>query len=187
MLRRLILAALACGLAAQAHAQSPLLKLPVFTQLRSQATESVDISIGSLPLRIAGWAVGHDDDPESVATQALLKGLHGLYIRHYEFATDFAYPQAEVDAVRTQLTGAGWSQLAQVHDQNKNENVDVYLAVDKERITGVAIVASEPREFTIVNAVGTLDLDKVATLRRHLDFNHDHDAAANTRGRLPLL
>ena len=187
MLRRLILATLACGLAAQAHAQTPLLQLPAFTQLRSQATESVDISIGSLPLRIAGWAIGHDDDPDSAATQALLKGLHGLYIRHYEFATDFAYPQAEIDAVRAQLAGTGWSRLAQVHDQKKSENVDIYVAVDKDRITGVAIVASEPREFTIVNAVGTLDMDKVATLRRHLDFDHDHDAAANTRARLPLL
>jgi hypothetical protein len=190
MLRRLLLTTLAClGLAAQAHAQTPpLLKLPAFTQLRSHATESVDISIGSLPLKIAGWMVGHDaGDPDSADTRALLQGLKGLYIRHYEFAADFAYPQSDIEAVRAQLSGAGWSQLLQVRDQKQNENVDIYLALDKNHITGVAIVASEPREFTIVNAVGALDMDKVDALRRHLDFHHDHDTAANDRTRLWLL
>jgi len=189
MSRRVILVALACcGLAAQAHAQTPLLKLPAFANLRSQATESVDISIGSLPLKIAGWLAGHDsDDPDSADTKALLKGLHGLYIRHYEFASDFVYSPADIDAVRSQLAGAGWSQLARVRDQKKNENVDIYLALDKDRITGLAIIASEPREFTIVNAVGSLDMHKVDALRRQFESHHDHDAVASNRGRLPLL
>lgn len=180
MLRRLILALWACcGPLALAHAQTPSLKLPVFTQLRSHATESVDISLGSLPLRLVGWFAGHAaDDPESADAAALLKGLHALNIQHYEFASDYAYPQADVDAVRTQLAGAGWRQLVQVHNPGKNEHVDIYVALDKDRITGLAIVASEPREFTIVNAVGSLDLAQVEKLRRHFDFHHDAASTA---------
>jgi hypothetical protein len=51
--------------------------------------------------------------------------------------------------------------------------------MEKERITGLAIVASEPREFTIVNAVGSLDLAQVDKLRRHFgEFHHDATASA---------
>ena len=180
MLRRLLLAlCVCCGPLALAHAQTPLLKLPAFTQLRSHATESVDISLGSLPLKLAGWFAGHAaNDPDSADAAALLKGLHALNVRHYEFASDYAYPQADVDAVRAQLAGAGWNQLVQVHNPGKSENVDIYVAIDKDRITGLAIVASEPREFTIVNAVGSLDLSQVEKLRQHFDFHHDAASTA---------
>ena len=182
MPRRLILALLAClGPVALAHAQTPLLKLPAFAQLRSHATESVDISLGPLPLKIAGWFTSHaDNDPDSAEVAALLKGLHALHVRHYEFASDFAYPQADIDAVRAQLAGAGWRQLVQVRNPSKSENVDIYLTIDKDRITGLAIVASEPREFTIVNAVGSLDLAQVDKLRQHFDFHHDAASTATT-------
>jgi Domain of unknown function (DUF4252) len=180
MHRRLILSLLAClGPAALVQAQTPELKLPAFTQLRSHATESVDISLGSLPLKIMGWMAGrYDAGPDAADTTAVLKGLHALHVRHYEFASDFAYPQADIDAVRAQLAGAGWSQLVQVRDQKKNENVDIYVAMDKERITGLAIVASEPREFTIVNAVGSLDLAQIDKLRQHFEYHHDATASA---------
>jgi len=175
MLRRLILALCAClGAVALARAQSPELKLPAFSDLKSHATETVDISLGALPLKIAGWIGGHDSgDADSADLGALLKGLHSLHVRHYEFASDFAYPQTEIDAVRAQLAAAGWSQLVQVRDQRKEENVDIYLAVDKDRITGVAIVASEPREFTIVHAVGSIDPAQIDKLRSHFGFHHD--------------
>ena len=179
MLRRLMFALCAClGAATLAHAQSPELKLPAFAELKSHATETVDISLGALPLKIAGWIAGQDSgDAESADVGALLRGLHTLHVRHYEFASDFAYPQAELDAVRAQLAGAGWSQLVQVRDHKNDQNVDIYLAVDKERITGVAIVASEPREFTIVHAAGSLDLAQVERLRRHFGFHHDATAS----------
>jgi Domain of unknown function (DUF4252) len=180
MLRRLILALFACGWpVVLVHAQTPLLKLPAFTQLRSHATESVDISLDSLPLKLAGWLADHaGNDPDGANAAALFKGLHALNVRHYEFASDYAYPQADIDAVRSQLAGAGWSRLVRVHNPSKSEDVEIYLAIDKDRITGLAIVASEPREFTIVNAVGSLDLAQVEKLRRHYDFHHDAASTA---------
>jgi Domain of unknown function (DUF4252) len=180
MLRRLTLLLACFAPFAVAHAQAPLLNLPAFTQLSSQATESVDISLDSLPLQLAGWLAGHaDSDPASADAAALLKSLHALHVRHYEFASDFVYSQADIAAVRSQLAGAGWSQLVQVRNPSKREDVDIYLAVDKDkdRITGLAIVASEPREFTIVNAVGSLDPSQVDKLRQHFDLRHDAASA----------
>ena len=48
----------------------------------------------------------------------------------------------------------------------KSESVDISLSMEHDRITGVAIVVSEPREFTIVHAVGNLSANQVNDLRK---------------------
>jgi hypothetical protein len=165
---RPFIAALACvGLPILAIAQTSQLKLPSFANLQQQATESVDITIGSLALRIMSGLMD-EEDADSAQMKQLIKGLKSVRVRNYQFASDFAYSKADIDAVRSQLSGPAWTQLAQVHDQKKNEDVDVYVALDDHKVTGFALIASEPREFTIVNIVGAVDLDKIAALQRQL-------------------
>ena len=69
-------------------------------------------------------------------------------------------------AVRSQLSAPGWSRLVQTRDRDENEAVDVYLSMDNHTITGVAIIVSDPRKFTIVNVVGSVDVDQIARLRQ---------------------
>ena len=64
---------------------------------------------------VACLLVGKDKD--AAATKQLLKGIQSIQIRSYEFATDFAYSAADIDAVRSQLAVPGWNQLVQVHNQ----------------------------------------------------------------------
>jgi hypothetical protein len=40
--------------------------------------------------------------------------------------------------------------------------------VDKNQAVGLAVIASEPRQFTIVNIVGAIDLDKLHKLEGQL-------------------
>ena len=62
-------------------------------------------------------------------------------------------------------------------DLAKAQDVDVYVALDDNKVTGFAIVASEPRKFTILNIVGSIDLDQIAKLQNHMDLHVDlHDA-----------
>jgi hypothetical protein len=165
---RPFIAALAClGLPIAAVAQSPQLKLPSFTGLQQKATESVDITIGSLGLGLMS-ALMDDHDQDSADIKKVVSGLKAVQVRNYQFDSDFAYSKADIDAVRAQLSTPGWSQLAQVHDRKKNEDVDVYVALDNHKVTGFAVIASEPREFTIINIVGAVDLGQVASLQKHL-------------------
>jgi hypothetical protein len=156
---------LACLGSAQSRAQNPVLSLPAFAGLSSRAVESVDISLGSLPLLAASLVDSHD--PASAELKNALSSVRALYIRHYSFDSDFAYSKADIDSVRSQLSGAGWKSVARIHDRDKSEDVDVFLAFENDKVTGLAFVASEPREFTIINAVGTLDLKQAEALRRH--------------------
>ena len=162
---RTLAAALAClMLPMLATAQDAQLKLPSFADLKDKAAKSVDITIGSSVLGFMGWMM-HGDDKDTVELKKTLTGLKSVQIRSYQFTSDFAYSRADVDAVRSQLSGPGWSQLIKVHDQHKSEDVDIYIALDKQTIRGLAIIAANRREFTILNIVGSVALEQVARLR----------------------
>ncbi len=96
----------------------------------------------------------------------VLSSLKSIRVRSYRFDSDFVYSQTDVDAVRAQLSGSGWSQLVHTRDRKEHKDVDVYLALDREIISGLAIVASEPREFTIVNIVGSITAEQAAKLQK---------------------
>jgi hypothetical protein len=153
-----------------AAAGNPQLRLPSFSSLKEQATESVDINLGWLPLYLTSWLMDADD-PESAAVGKAIKNLKSVQIRSYSFGSDFTYPQAEIDQLRAQLSQPGWSPLVQVRkradqEAKDKENVAIYVALEDKKVKGLVIIACEPREFTIVNIVGTIDLDQIASLRK---------------------
>jgi len=143
-------------------APNPRLVLPEFSVLAQKATESVTITLDSGLLAMAGRFLGND--PQDAATKEVLKGLQGIYVRSYTFDSDSAYRQADIDAVRTQLSAPGWNRLMQTRSQKTHANVDIYIMVENNQAIGLALIASEPRQFTIVNIVGSIDLDKLHRL-----------------------
>jgi hypothetical protein len=156
-------AALLALLPVLAQAQGPQLKLPNFDHLQKRATDSVNITLGSWPLGIAAWFMD-ENDPEDAEMKAVLRGLKAIYVRSYQFDADFVYSEQDVEAVRAQLIAPVWSPLIEVRDRKQSHNVDVYVALDGNHANGLAVVASEPRKITILNIVGHIDLDKLATL-----------------------
>ena len=168
--RPLAVAAACVTLPLLATAQDPQLRIPSFPDLKERATESVDLDLGWVPLHLLGW-LANDGDPDSAQVRETIRGLKSVQIRSYQFSADYAYPQADVDRLRAQLSAPGWSQLVQVRkrgdDQGRGrENVDIYVALEDKKVKGLVIIACEPREFTIVNIIGTIDLDQIASLRK---------------------
>ena len=88
-------------------------------------------------------------------------GIKGIYVRSYKFDADFAYPKTDVDMVRKQLSAPGWQRLVEVRSRKEQQNVDIDILVEQEKANGLAIIASQPREFTIVNIVGSIDMRKL--------------------------
>jgi hypothetical protein len=148
-------------------AQNAKLQLPEFGHLADKATESVNISVSPWLLRTAAMFMD-EEDADSAATKKLLAGIKSIEIRHYAFATDSAYSRNDLDAVRGQLTGPGWSRLLQVHEPKKSQDVDMYVLIENNRTQGFALIASEPREFTIINIVGSISLDDLPKLEKQL-------------------
>jgi len=151
-------------LAGQASAAPPPpLKLPSFDALSGKASQSVTITLDS---GLLGLAASFLDPakPDDAAAKEIIKGISGIYVRSYSFDGAFVYPRAEVDAVRKQLSAPGWQHLVEVKSTREQANVDVYMSVEQGHANGMAIITSQPREFTIVNIVGSIDLQKLHRL-----------------------
>ncbi|HEX3395230.1 MAG TPA: DUF4252 domain-containing protein [Steroidobacteraceae bacterium] len=142
---------------------NPKLLIPSFLGLAQKATEQVAITLDPAMLGMAARFLD-SSDPQDAATKEVLKGLQGIYVRSYTFDKDSAYQQADIDAVRSQLSAPGWNRLVETRSRKTHADVDIYIMVDNNQAIGLAIIAIEPRQFTIVNIVGAIDLDKLHKL-----------------------
>jgi hypothetical protein len=153
------------GLAAAAP--NARLLLPDFSALSKKASESVTITLDPNLLAMAARFLD-SKDPEEAQTIEVIKGLQGIYIRSFTFDSDGAYRSSDIEAIRTQLAAPGWNRLVETRSRKTHANVDIYIMVDKSQAVGLAVIASEPRQFTIVNIVGAIDLDKLHKLEGQL-------------------
>jgi hypothetical protein len=160
--------ALGLTLPALCLAQPPALKLPPLTDMQRDAVESVNISLGPLALGFVKFVMRHADthDPQAAAMNQVLHGVKNVQVHNFRFKRDHVYAQTELDSLRAQLTSSEWHQMVQVRDRDTHEDVDIYCALDKNMITGLVILAAEPREFTLVNIDGEIDPSQIAALRR---------------------
>ncbi len=145
-------------------APDPRLTLPEFSTLAQKATESVVITLDPSLLAMAAHFLDGNSDPQDAATKEIIKGLKGIYVRSYTFDKDFAYQAADLDAVRRQLSAPGWNRLVETRSRKTRADVDIYIMVDNNQAIGLALIASEPRQFTIVNIIGAIDLEKLHKL-----------------------
>jgi len=158
---KILLALLAPALAWAAP--NPRLVLPDFAALAQKATQAVTITLDPGLLSLAARFLD-TNDPQDAATREIIKGLQGIYVRSYTFDRDSAYRQEDIDAVRKQLAAPGWNRLVETHSKRTQANVDIYIMLDNNQAIGLAVIASEARQFTIVNIVGAIDLEKLHKL-----------------------
>jgi hypothetical protein len=144
-------------------APAAMLNLPDFDALAARATETVNISLDTSLLGLAASFLD-SSNPDDAATKELIAGLKGIYVRSYTFAQDFSYPSAQVELVRKQLAPPTWQRLVEVNSTRDHTHVQIYVSADRGVANGIAIIASEPHEFTIVNIVGSIDLAKLRRL-----------------------
>jgi len=85
------------------------------------------------------------------------KGM--VYVREFEFKSSGVYAASDLEAVREQVRAPGWSQLMKVEDKEDGdeETVEIYVygKADRRNFYGaMVVIATEPRELTVVNIVG---------------------------------
>ena len=132
-----------------------------FPDLAERATEVVDVTLDANMLRLAAkFLSGKDADERAV--REVIGGLESIYVRSYEFAKEGEYDRSLIDKVKSQL-GPSWKPLVTVRSKSK-ENVSIMADMHGDRVTGLVIIATEPREFTIVNINGPIDIDRLASL-----------------------
>lgn len=171
-------AAAALALPATSFGRTPEFRVPEFAHLRAKATETVDVNVGGLLLSLARWVTRNEreSDPEL----QILDGLKSVKVRSYKFDSDGGYSRADVDSVRNQLQSPAWSPMVQVHKRDQQEDVDVFICVEDDKTCGLAVIATQPREFTVVSITGNIDIDKLAQLEGEFGIPKLGDHAEET-------
>jgi hypothetical protein len=52
--------------------------------------------------------------------------------------------------------------------RDKNEAVSVYSYMENDRLAGVTVLSADPKEVTVVNIVGPVDLEALSELGRQM-------------------
>jgi hypothetical protein len=139
------------------------LRLDSLDRLAGKASDSVNVSLDGSLLRIASRFLS-DSDSDQVQIKKLVAGLKGVYVRHLEFKTSGQYLDSDIDGIRNQLRDARWKHIVEIRGR---DYADVMLRQDGEHITGMAVIAAEPTELTVVYIDGPIDLDGLS----HLEGN----------------
>jgi hypothetical protein len=152
---------LAAALIPCAWAQSAK-TIPQLEKLVPKAKESVAVTLDKQTLGLTLKILGND--PDAAKVKEIAAGLDSIYVRSLEFARPGEYTASDVDAIRQGLIGAGegWTRMVEV--RGGDENVDVYLRQDAEKILGLFILAAEPQELTVVHISGSIRPEQLKQL-----------------------
>jgi hypothetical protein len=131
--------------------------------LAAKASNAVDVSLGKALLQLGAKFLS-TQDPDEAKAKALINGLEGIYVKSFEFNKDGVWNQADLDQVRNQLKAPEWSRIVGVKSAEENENIEIHIRTENGKVTGVAILATNQREFTVANIVGNVDLESLAAI-----------------------
>lgn len=145
-----------------ARAQDSRIQMSSLDHLAAKASQTVDVSIDERLIRVTEklFSAAKPDEKE---IKKVLVGLKGIYVKRFEFETDGQFSAADVESIRTQLRGPGWSRLVGVNSK-KEGNFEVHLLMHGEQIGGLAVLHTDVKELTVVNIVGPVDLEKLVKL-----------------------
>jgi len=149
-----------------AFGQNPKLDMRNLEPLSKKASEVVDVNLDGPLLKLASKFMAEDNDPEDRDALGITKNLKGIYVKNFEFEKPGEYSPADVEAIRSQLQSPAWSRIVTARSKHEGETTEIYLmtARDGGTVLGMAILNAEPKELTVVNIVGPIDIDKLSSL-----------------------
>ena len=148
-------------------AQEAKLKISYLDKLAAKADQTVDVNLDASLLQLAARFLS-GSKPDEAKVKELIGSLRGVYVRSFEFDNDNAYTIEDVNNIRSQLQGPGWVRMVGVRTKRDGENVEVFTLSSGEKVKGLAIICAQPKELTVVNIVGTIDLEKLSELEGQL-------------------
>jgi hypothetical protein len=150
------------GAAAIAGAQNPRIQSSQLDALAAKASQTVDVNIDERLMQLTAKFLSSKDDDEAKVKE-LVNGLKGIYVKSFEFENEGQYTEADLEGIRSQLRNTAWDRIVNVNSK-KEGSVEVYLMQTGDQISGLALLATEPKEITVVNIIGPVDLEKLTQL-----------------------
>ena len=105
-------------------------------KLAAKATEKVDVTLEAPMLELASKFLGSSGEEADV--KQIVQGLKGVFVKSFEFDKEGQYSEADVNAIRSQIRGPGWSHIFEV--TGKTENAGVYIKSDGKQTQSIVIL-----------------------------------------------
>jgi len=134
-----------------------------YDKLAAKASNTVDVNLSGSLLRFATKFLS-DSDKDEAKVKKIVAGLQGIYVKSFEFKNAGEYTPADLESFRAPLKSREWERVVGAHSTADGEDVEVYLKNSDKGIGGLAIIATEPKEVTLVNIVGNIDIDTLSEL-----------------------
>lgn len=162
-LRLLAVVLLAClNVAVQAQ-DAARLQMNQLDRLFPKAVETIDVTIDSSLLQLAGKFL-QDKNADQAMAKEVLAMIKGVYVKGAEFDNTGEFTDQDVESVRQQLQAPGWSRIVGVRSKREGENVEVFMMHNGDVIHGIGVLINDPKKLMVVNVVGPLDPEKISQL-----------------------
>jgi Domain of unknown function (DUF4252) len=164
-------------------AQDARLQLSHLDKLASKASEVTNVNLEGPMLKLAADQMSQSDlesvlnqldkvhtakSPEKTAkafaAANMLRRLKGIYVKVFEFSKPGEYSKSDLESVLNQLDSGGWKAIVHVEQKKSGQTTGVYVMEEGGETVGMAIVAAEPKELTVVNLVGPIDFSQFSGL-----------------------
>jgi len=135
--------------------------------LKAKAKEAVDVNLDGAMLQqgLGFLGQGLSQVAGQQQKETGLEGLKGIYVRVFEFENKGDYTDADVDAIRKQISGPNWVSMVEVTEKG-GDRVSISTYMENGKPAGMAVLVAEPKELVVVNVVGPLDLSKLGMLHQ---------------------
>jgi hypothetical protein len=163
-----LLASLVAFGSAAGFAQNAKLQLSQLDKLAAKASNVTNVTLDGSLLKLAGQAMSQKASTSNSQKKAFAAGLihrlKGIYVKSFEFDNPGEYSKADLESVTRQLESGGWKSIVHVEEKKSGETTGIYVMQEGGETVGMAIVAAEPKELTVVNLVGPIDLSQLGSL-----------------------
>lgn len=150
------------------------LRLDSLERLAPKATDAVNVEVDGFLIRLASKILS-DKDPDEKTVKEIITGLRGVYVRSYEFGKAGEYADSDIAPVREQLRPPAWTRVVDVKSLGDDPgDAEIYVATDGARVEGMTILVAEPKEVTVINIVGDIDVEKLKRLEGKLGIPRIH-------------
>ncbi|MGA7411452.1 MAG: DUF4252 domain-containing protein [Bryobacteraceae bacterium] len=180
-MKRVWLGLMVAGILSVPVRASEDVKLPVnLDKLAERASESVDVTLDESMLQLASKFLSKDD-PDEVQVKKLVGKLKGVYVRSFEFEKEGQYSMADVEAIRVQLKSPQWTRIVGVKSV-KGDNSEIYIHRNGDQIGGLVVIATEPKELTIVHIDGQINPEELSELGGHMGIPEMGKSKSKAKG-----
>jgi hypothetical protein len=134
------------------------LDLSFLKGLEAKAAESTDIDLGPEQLKLI---MGFADDGNS-ELKNIAKTIQRVQVKTFEFDKEGMYSLADMENLRQKVRTADYAPL--ISHKERKGFTEIMIRKGPKGANGFIVLVAEPREVTVINIVGEIDLNSLSKL-----------------------